>query len=371
MIEGARTASQISLTRRSLLRGSAALLAGGACLAGLRTSLAQTPNTSALKLAAQHSGKTLGMFTVTYELLFDPVASAIIADTFSMIADGNDLKFADRLRPTPTTYDFSSGDAAVSWAERHGLLFRGHCLVWWNALPTWFQSYVTAANARQVMTNHITTVVRHYAGRVYSWDVINEAIYHDNRPDGLRRKPWLDFIGPEYIELAFQTAHAADPKAKLVLNECYIEHATPGEIERRAALLSLATRLKKAGVPISAIGVQAHLRGNTPLDKAGMTTFLTQIRDIGLETMITECDVDDVDVPGPLIDQTVARKYDEFIETVAPFVKVITFGQLRDNPNLPMRPDGVPHRPNLFLANYQPAPAYQSVVASLRRQPKG
>ncbi len=168
-----------------------------------------------------------------------------------MIADGNDLKFANRLRPTPDTYNFGPGDYVVNWAASHGLLFRGHCLVWWNALPNWFQSYVTPANAKQVMTDHITTVVKHYAGKIYSWDVVNEAIYHDNRPDGLRRKPWLDFMGPEYIDIAFQTAHAADPKARLVLNECYIEHDTPGEIGRRAALLALATRLKKAGVPIT------------------------------------------------------------------------------------------------------------------------
>jgi endo-1,4-beta-xylanase len=151
------------------------------------------------------------------------------ADTFSMIADGNDLKFSNRLRPAPDQFDFSCGDAVVAWAEQHKLLFRGHCLVWWNALPKWFASYLTPENAREVMTSHISKVVGHYAGRVYSWDVVNEAIYHDNRPDGLRRKPWLDPIGPEYIDLAFHTAHAADPKARLVLNECYIEHDTPAE----------------------------------------------------------------------------------------------------------------------------------------------
>ena len=95
---------------------------------------------------------------------------------------------------------------------------------------------IDVPNAKQVMTDHITTVVKHYAGKVYSWDVVNEPIYHDNRPDGLRRKPWLDFIGPQYIDIAFRTAHAADPNARLVLNECYIEHNTPAEIGRRADL---------------------------------------------------------------------------------------------------------------------------------------
>jgi endo-1,4-beta-xylanase len=357
------------MNRRSFLCAAAAWSAANV-LSGAETLPAHLPDTSALKRAAQHSGKTVGMFTVQYELLFEPETAAMIADTFSMIADGNDLKFAKYLRPAPDVYDFSYGDKAVSWAERHGMLFRGHCLVWWNALPAWFQSYVTPANATRVMTDHITTVVKHYAGRVYSWDVVNEAIYHDNRPDGLRRKPWLDFIGPEYIDIAFQAAHAADPKARLVLNECYIEHDTPGEIARRNALLALATRLKKAGVPISAIGIQGHLRGNTALDKAGMTGFLKQVQDLGLEIMITEFDVDDVDVPGPLIDQTVARKYAEFIDLMGPFVKVITFEEIRANSNAPKRPDGLLHRPDLFDADYQPTQAYTAAVKALMALPR-
>jgi endo-1,4-beta-xylanase len=309
------------------------------------------------------------MFTGAHELQFDPAASAIMADTFSMIAVGNDLKFANRLRPTPDTYNFGAADYDVNWAASRGLLFRGHCLVWWNGLPNWFQSYVTPGNARQVMTDHISSVVRHYAGKIYSWDVVNEPIHNDNRPDGLRRKPWVDLIGPEYIDIAFQTAHAADPKARLVLNECYIEHATPGEIGRRADLLALAARLKKAGVPITAIGVQGHLRGNTPLDKPGMTKFLKQIQDLGLEIMITEFDVDDVDVPGPLIDQTVASKYGEFIDLMGPFVKVITFEGVRDDPSQPKRSDGLTHRPNMFDADYKPTAAYSAVVKALMSLP--
>jgi endo-1,4-beta-xylanase len=368
MNERSKAASMRGVSRRSFLYSSAAMLAARAGLAAPHD--LPTTDTSALKRAARHSGITLAMFTVQYDLLHDPMESAIIANTFSMIADGNDLKFAKYLRPAPDIYDFSYGDAAVSWAEQHGLLFRGHCLVWWNALPDWFQSYVTPANAKKVMTDHISTVVKHYAGRVYSWDLLNEAIYND-RPDGLRRRPWLDLIGPDYIDIAFQTAHAADPKARLVLNECYIEHDTPGEIARRDALLALATRLKRANVPITAIGIQGHLRGNTPLDKPGMTTFLKQIQGLGLEIMITEFEVDDVDVPGPLIDETVARKYSEFIDLVGPFVKVITFAGLRDEPNLPRRSDGLSHRPALLDVAYQPTPAYTATVKALMDLPRG
>ena len=354
-----------AVSRRSFLCGASALLASTANLTASPTASLQVPDTAALKRAARQSGKILGTYTVQHQLVYDPVASAIIANTFSMIADGNDLKFSQFLRPAPGVWNFSFGDTVVAWAEKHGMLFRGHCLVWWNALPDWFAGYVTAANAKQVMTEHITRVVKQYAGRVYSWDVVNEPIFPDHRSDGLRRKPWLDFIGPDYIDIAFHTAHAADAKARLVLNECYIEHDTPEEIGRRAALLALLTRLKRAGVPITALGVQGHLRGNTALDKPGMNRFLKQVQDLGLEIMITELDVDDVDVPGPQIDQTAARKYGEFIDLVGPFVKVITLEELSDEANLPKRADGVSPRPNLLDRNYQPKPAYTSTVNAL------
>lgn len=354
-------------TRRAFIRGAAAAYFSVVGAPVAKSLVADAPDTSALKQAARRSGKILGTYTVVHELYSDTSAASIIANTFSMIADGNDLKFSNRLRPAPDSFDFSAGDAAVAWAEQYHILFRGHCLIWWNALPQWFSSYVTAANARQVMTDHITKVVKHYAGRVYSWDVVNEPIYHDNRPDGLRRKPWLDFIGPEYIDLAFHTAHAADPQARLVLNECYIEHDTPGEIARRAALLALAARLRKAAVPITHVGIQGHLRGNTPLDKRGLEDFARRIEDLGLGIMVTELDVDDIDVPGALMAQTVARKYAEFIDVIGPYTNTITLESLRDQPSLPRRSDGLAHSPNLFDSAYQPTLAYTSVVDALNQ----
>jgi endo-1,4-beta-xylanase len=361
------SSSVTPMSRRSFLSGAATLTIGAGGLSMAHIAVARVPRALALKAAGRHSGKILGMYTVQHELLFDPKAAAIIADTFGLIADGNDLKFSNRLRPTPDTFDFTTGDIAVSWAEQHKLLFRAHCLNWWNALPKWFGSYVNAANAQRVMTDHITTVVKHYAGRVYSWDVVNECIYHDNRPDGLRRKPWLDLIGPDYIEIAFRTAAAADPKTRLILNECFIEHDTPAESGRRAALLALATRLKKAGVPITGIGVQGHLRGTVPLDKPGMTAFMKQVHDLGLEIMVTELDVDDTGVPAPLVEQAVASKYGEFLDLVGPYVTVITFEQLRNDPSLTKRADGLSHQPNIFDVNYQTNLAYDATVKALQR----
>ncbi len=355
------------MNRRSLLK-LAGMFASLASIDGLQRLGAQGALVTSLKYHAERAGRQVGVFAGAY-LKFQSEWASLIAAEFSMIGDGNDLKFSDRLRPTPDTYNFAPADWTLDWAQSHGLLFRGHCLVWWNALPKWFQEYVTPENARRVMTDHITTVVKHYAGRVYSWDVVNEAIYHDNRPDGLRRKPWLDFIGPDYIDIAFHAAAAADPKAHRVLNECYIEHDTPSEIARRASFLALVTRLKRDGVPITSVGIQSHLRGNTPVDEAGMLTFMKKVQDLGLEIMITEFDVDDVGLPAEMIDQVVAQKYRRYVELVGPYASLIAFQQLEDNPSAPRRPDGVVSRPNLFDVKGQRKASYDAVATALKELP--
>jgi endo-1,4-beta-xylanase len=356
-----------TMNRRTFLQALSATVAGISATAVAQPALVKPSAASSLKFAAQQSGKILGMYTVQYQLLHDAQATAMIAEGFSLIADGNDLKFSDRLRPSPDTFDFSTGDIAVNWAQQHQKLFRGHCLIWWNGLPKWFNSYVSQKNAEQVMAKHISTVVKHYAGRVYAWDVVNEPIHSDGRPDGLRRKPWVDLLGPQYIDIAFHTAADADPKARRILNECYVEHNTPIEIERRGTLLALTTRLKKAGVPITTIGLQSHLRGATPLDGPGLTKFMKQVQDLGLDIMVTELDVDDVDVPGPKIAQTVADKYSQFLDIVGPFVRVITFEGLQDD-------SAAPHTHNLFLHDkdasgsaYATAHAFGPALTALRR----
>jgi endo-1,4-beta-xylanase len=353
------------ISRRSFLKSAGM---SGCMVLGSSRMNAQPSGPPTLKSMARRTGRQIGVFGGVY-LPNQPELAGVISREFSMVGDGNDLKFSDRLRPSPDTYNFAPGDVCLDWAHRNGLSFRGHCLLWWNVLPQWFKSYVTPTNAKQVMVDHISTVVKHYAGKVYSWDVVNEVIYHDNRPDGLRRMPWLDPIGPEYIDIAFHAAAAADPKARLLLNECHIEHDTPTEIGRRAALLGLARRLKASNVPINGIGIQGHLLGNTPIDRPGMVIFLKQIQDLGLEIMITELDVDDIGVPGPMIDTVVAQKYSEFLDLVGPFAPLISFQGAADYPNQPKRPDGLSSRPNLFDVNFQKKPAYRSVTQALERLP--
>jgi endo-1,4-beta-xylanase len=352
------------MNRRALLKS---LVGSCAFAAPLPAELVRlglpAPVERTLKDLAKEKGKIIGVFSGQHQLMTDPTAAQLISSQFGMLAIGNDLKMA-RLHPEPERYDFSFGDYDLAWSQRNGMLFRGHTLVWHNALPKWFDSYVNKSNAERVMTDHITTAVKHYAGKFYSWDVVNEPI-HNDRPDQLRRKPWLDLIGPEYIDIAFRAASAADPKVKLLINECYIEEDSPTHNQRRDAYLQLITRLKKSGVPIHGVGIQGHIRAGATLSKDGMKQFLDSLRDMDLEILITELDVEDSAVSEPQVDDAVAKKYQEFLELVGPFAKVITFQMLSDIRELPKRPDGFLPRPSMWDVDYNKKLSYHTVIKAI------
>jgi endo-1,4-beta-xylanase len=349
-----------AVKRRSLLKGVAAAWLSG-MPAGWASAL-EAREDETLKAAARRTGKIAAVFSGQHQLMYDTTGGKIIADQFDMLAIGNDLKMF-RVQPEPGRFDFSYGDYDLEWSQQHGMSFRGHTLVWHNALPKWFKSYVNSSNAEKVMTDHITTVMKHYKGKFYSWDVVNEVVRNiDGRPDGLRAWPWLQPIGPEYLDIAFHTARAADGHCKLILNENSFEHDLPLHHQRRDTLLQLLQNLKKRNVPVDGLGIQGHLQAGVPLATQPMKTFLNQVKDMGLEISISEFDVDDHAVPEPKVDEAVAQTYFDFLELVGPFAKVITLEVVQDIPNLPKRGDGNLPRPNLWDTQYQKKPAFASAL---------
>ena len=194
---------------------------------------------------------------------------------------------------------------------------RGHNFVWHEQLPTWFASYVTAANAEAVLLRHIETVGGRYATRVQSWDVVNEAILvEDKQPGGLRLSPWYQLLGPGYIDLAYRAARRADPSALLTYNDYGLEGERPEDEAKRAAVLELLRGMKSRGVPIDAMGIQSHIvSGDGFRTGPGLQRFMSEVQQMGLKLMLTELDVNDRFLPGDvaLRDQAVAETYHEYL----------------------------------------------------------
>ena len=141
----------------------------------------------------------------------DSALRDLVAEQYAITVPENELKWI-ALRPTATGYDFSASDALFAFAATHHMMVRGHTLVWHNSVPEWLRSGATQRDVRQLLVEHIRTVVGRYRGRVHSWDVVNEAILPaDGQPDGLRKSFWYDAVGPDYIQrLAYRAAREAD-----------------------------------------------------------------------------------------------------------------------------------------------------------------
>ena len=242
-----------------------------------------------------------------------------------MVAE-NAMKWA-ALRPTADKFDFTLADRMMQFAGQTAKRVRGHNLCWHEALPAWFKDVANKDNARQMLAAHIRTVAGRYSGQIHSWDVVNEAVNpDDNRADGLRKSPWLDLVGPDYIEFAFKTAAEADPQAKLIYNDFGIELDTPEQSEKRAQVLLLVRRLKARGVPIHGVGVQSHLRADGPQPGQGLVNFIREIAKLGLDVYITEMDVNTHDLSGDpdQQDAAVALVYSNYL------------GLVLTEPNLPV-----------------------------------
>jgi endo-1,4-beta-xylanase len=237
------------------------------------------------------------------------------------------------LRPTPESFDFTAADLMFNFARNHGMEVRGHTLVWYMSLPPWFEDTVNRNNAKDFLEKHIKTVVGRYRGQMHSWDVVNEAIEpRDKHPDGLRKTPWLEFLGEDYIDLAFRFAHETDPKAMLVYNDYGLVYDTPEDETKRNAVIKLLKRLKSQGTPIHALGLQAHLDGSeNNFNPQILKDFLAQVADLNLKILITELDVKDKDLPRniEIRDRIVAKAYSDYLKVVLEqpaVIAVLTWG---------------------------------------------
>lgn len=204
----------------------------------------------------------------------------LIAAQFSSVTPENEMKWY-ALEPEQGRFEYAYADMVVDRAKESGQQVRGHALVWFNQLPLWIRK-LSSDELRAAMEKHIREVMGHYAGRVQVWDVVNEAILDRG---GLRRSPFLNKLGPGYIGDAFKIARAADPKAKLFINEI----GADGIDAKSNRLYEIVRDLKAAGVPIDGVGFQMHsnLRGVPPTFVDNMRRFEA----LGLEIHITEADV--------------------------------------------------------------------------------
>jgi len=285
----------------------------------------------------------------------DPNFRTIAAIEYSGATPENEMKW-EIIEPFQNQFNFTPGDVIRDFAQAHDFTLRGHTLVWHNQLAP-FVSTLNGTDLLHAMTNHITKVMTHFRGQIFAWDVVNEALNDDGT---LGPSPFLTQIGPSYIETAFRTARAADPHAKLYIND----FNTEGINNKSDALLTIVKNLKKENL-IDGVGFQSHfIVGEVPTDlQANLQRFI----DAGVQVAITELDVRTT-LP---VTQAVAEQHPKdfaFVvnacKSVSDCVGVTTWG-ITDlyswiPGTFPGQGFGL-----LWDDNYVKKPAYSSVLATL------
>jgi len=213
----------------------------------------------------------------------------LIRENFGVVTPENCMKPAP-VHPTEDTWRFERPDALVKWCQENNLVVHGHTLVWHAQTNPWFFEGGDKTVITRRLKDHIATLVGRYKGKVRSWDVVNEAINDRGdaetaKTENLRNSRWLQSLGPEFLALAFQFAHEADPDAKLYYNDYGIETGP-----KHASSMLLLKRLIKDGSPIHGVGIQGHWSTATvPFD--AIDRAIADYKSLGLKVSISELDV--------------------------------------------------------------------------------
>lgn len=268
---------------------------------GKHESIAQTYDAAqTLRATAEKHHLPMGA-AVDSPPLSQSLYAATLAREYSALEPANEMKF-DAIHPKPESYDFAGADALVAFAQTHAMRVRGHNLVWHQSLPDWIsvKDWMHAQNGpsapwtpealNKVLAEHIATVVGRYRGKVYAWDVVNEPFDEDG---SMRSSIWyekpgigLGGEGTKYIEQALIWAHAADPDAKLFVNESGAE-----TLNRKSdAMYAMAKDFLRRGIPLNGIGLELHV-GSDFNSFGSLRRNIHRLADLGLEVQFTEVDV--------------------------------------------------------------------------------
>jgi endo-1,4-beta-xylanase len=298
----------------------------------------------------------------------NPEKVNLIKRHFNSVTAENDMKWSS-LQPTEGTFTFTNADKIVTFAQANGMKVRGHCLLWHNQIPSWIFKNGDADASKdlvlQRLRTHITTVVNHFKGKVYAWDVVNEAI--DDGSSIYRASQWYTICGEDYIIEAFKAARAADPDAKLFYNDY-----TAIDPTKRDKIYSLLAKLKEQNL-VDGMGLQGHWNISYPSSSLINDAF-NKYKSLDIELQITELDVSvytSNSDPESAYNDNLAQKqsvaYGRYFLEFRSFkdaITGVTFWGLADDytwlDNFPVA--GRKNYPFLFDENYLPKQAYFTVI---------
>jgi endo-1,4-beta-xylanase len=287
-----------------LRRRSAAIAAGVATTLMLVPAAVAAPggghakSNDSLRALAAKQGLRFGTAVDMAQLGTNKAYTDIVSDQFSVVTAENVMKW-DSVEPTRGTYNWAPADQLVKFAQEHGQAVRGHTLMWHSQVPSWLtdgvsNGSISNAELREILHKHVTDEVKHFKGKIWQWDVVNEVFansWETPQADGLNANDfWIQHLGSGIVADVFRWAHQADPKALLFYNDYNIT-GEDGTNVKFDAVYKFVKDLRAKGVPINGIGEQGHLDTQYGFDAQRYQSDLQAYADLGLKVAITEADV--------------------------------------------------------------------------------
>jgi endo-1,4-beta-xylanase len=212
----------------------------------------------------------------------NPKAAALVPQQFNMATPENIMK-AEVIHPQWDTYNFDLADKLIEYGKKNNIKINGHTLIWHSQLPVFARRIKDVDSFKTFFTNHINTVASRYSGKIFSWDVVNEALNEDGT---MRKSIFLDKLGDNFVTEAFRLAQVASPNTELYYNDYNNEQPA-----KRAGCIALIKKVQAAGVRIDGVGIQGHWHaGKVPLQD--IEASILQYSALGLKVMFTELDIE-------------------------------------------------------------------------------
>src|SRR6187551_3240146 len=211
----------------------------------------------------------------------DSNAAKLVPEQFSAATPENIMK-AEIIHPQWGSYNFDLADKMIAYGKKHNILINGHTLVWHSQLPAYARNIKDVDSFKTFLKDHITTIASRYNGKIYSWDVVNEALNEDGT---MRKSIFLDKLGDDFVTEAFRLAQKAAPNTELYYNDYNIEQP-----KKRAGTIAIIKKIQAAGVRIDAVGIQGHWHmDNPPLQDIEQS--IKEFSALGIKVAFTELDL--------------------------------------------------------------------------------
>jgi endo-1,4-beta-xylanase len=344
------------------------------------TALPPVPQPASLGCIAATKGILFGSAVTCADLWDAPDYRDLVVGQCRVITPGLEAKWG-AVEPQERHFQLAQLNRIVAFAEVHGMALHMHNLLWAVGMPAWTVESLRSGRGASVMACHIAMLAGAYRGRVHAWDVVNEPV--DPRwpcaAEGLSNSPWRRFLGPDYVADALHAAHAADPHARLLINDDDLEYDLPDREEKRTIYLRLIEAWLRAGAPLHGFGLEAHLKPWLALATKPYRRFLRELAGFGLKLYITELDVCDRNLPAEISfrDDAAAAYAARYLDLALdePAVCGLIVWGLSDRYTYmnhdvaTRRTDGLPSRPCLFDSAYRPKRLYDVVAHALCHAP--